>query len=125
MGGILKKYDDANVPSLLSIPLLGWSKYDPQIYKSTRSMLLSKQNQVEAILAVEGQRAVVLQTFGSGNATRQSWFIEALENAISKGMIILNVSQCDKGSVEQGKYQTSADLKRIGVVGTKRHTLVS
>ena len=62
-----------------------------------------RKEQVEAVLNVEGQKAVVLQTFGSGNATRQAWFIEALEKAISSGMIILNVSQCDKGSVEQGR----------------------
>ena len=40
-GGILKDFDDANVPSLLSIPLLGWSKYDQQVYQATRRRLLS------------------------------------------------------------------------------------
>eukprot|EP00977_Amphora_coffeiformis_P008452 scaffold1915_cov144-Amphora_coffeaeformis.AAC.5 len=41
LGGVLSKFDDANVPSLLSIPLLGWSKYDREIYRNTRKNLLS------------------------------------------------------------------------------------
>ena len=40
-GGVLIEFDDANVPSLLSIPLLGWSAYDREVYASTRKMLLS------------------------------------------------------------------------------------
>lgn len=91
-------------------------KFDPNIGVLTLFPGIQKQ-QVEAVLNVEGQKAVILQTFGSGNATRQPWFIKSLENAIGRGLIILNISQCDKGSVEQGKYQTSAALKRIGVIG--------
>jgi meiotically up-regulated gene 157 (Mug157) protein len=44
MAGVLAGFDDANVPSLLSIPLLGWSGYDPQVYKATRKYLLSNAN---------------------------------------------------------------------------------
>jgi len=43
LGGVLSGFNDANVPSLLSIPLLGWSKYDKQIYRNTRKMLLSSK----------------------------------------------------------------------------------
>lgn len=41
LGGVLKDFDDANVPSLLSVPLLGWSGYDKEVYKATRERLLS------------------------------------------------------------------------------------
>jgi meiotically up-regulated gene 157 (Mug157) protein len=44
MEGVLREYDDANVPSLLSIPLLGWSGYDKRIYQATRKYLLSTSN---------------------------------------------------------------------------------
>lgn len=40
LGKSLADFDDANVPSLLSIPLLGWTKYDRQIYRNTRRRLL-------------------------------------------------------------------------------------
>lgn len=44
LGNALADYDDANVPSLLSIPLLGWSKYNEEIYKTTRKRILSERN---------------------------------------------------------------------------------
>ena len=44
MGGVRSSFDDANIPSLLSIPLLGWSGYDNQVYQATREKILSKEN---------------------------------------------------------------------------------
>lgn len=76
------------------------------------------QNVVEALLNVKNVKAIVLETFGSGNATTQKWFIDALKKAIDKGVIILNVTQCNAGKVEQGKYATSAAFKKIGVIGS-------
>lgn len=68
------------------------------------------------VLSTEGLKAVVLETYGSGNAPTDNWFIQSLQNAIEKGIIILNVSQCSGGRVEQGKYETSYHLKRLGVI---------
>ena len=59
---------------------------------------------------------MVLETFGSGNATTAPWFLEALKEAIDRGLIILNITQCKGGSVEMGRYETSLDMARIGVV---------
>lgn len=36
--------DDANVPSLMSIPYLGYCSADDEIYKNTRAFVLSKEN---------------------------------------------------------------------------------
>jgi L-asparaginase len=60
---------------------------------------------------------VILETFGSGNAPTAEWFIEALQKAIDRNIVIFNVTQCKGGSVEMGKYETSALLEDIGVVG--------
>ncbi len=76
------------------------------------------QNVVEAILNAKNVKAVILETFGSGNASTQKWFIDALKKAIDKGIVILNVTQCNAGKVEQGKYATSAAFKKIGVIGS-------
>lgn len=76
------------------------------------------QNVVEAILNAKNVKAIILETFGSGNASTQKWFIDALQKAISKGIVILNVTQCNAGKVEQGKYATSAAFKKIGVIGS-------
>lgn len=82
-------------------------KLFPGISKST----------VQAILNAEGLKAVILETFGAGNAPTDKWFIDQLEEAIKKGLIIINVTQCKEGTVEIGKYETSVDLGRIGVIG--------
>lgn len=74
-------------------------------------------NAVDAVLGTKGIKAVILETFGSGNATTQQWFIASLKKALDKGIVILNITQCNAGKVEQGKYATSAAFKKIGVTG--------
>ncbi len=71
---------------------------------------------VDAILQTEGLKALVLETFGSGNAPSLPWFIESLKMAIAKGVLILNISQCPGGMVLQGRYETSKSLGEIGVI---------
>lgn len=75
-----------------------------------------QENTVNSILNIEGLRAVILETYGSGNAPTDQWFIEALSEAIKKGIIIVNVTQCKGGAVELGKYQTSLNLNKIGMI---------
>ena len=72
---------------------------------------------VTAILDTKGLQAVILETFGSGNAPTFPWFLALLKEAIDREVIILNVTQCKGGTVEMGKYETSAELQKIGVVG--------
>lgn len=74
------------------------------------------QQMVEAILQTEGLKALVLETFGSGNAPSLPWFIESLKMAIERGVLILNISQCPGGMVVQGRYETSKSLGEIGVI---------
>jgi len=74
---------------------------------------------VESILNTKDLKAIVLETYGSGNALDNQWFLVLLEKAITKGLIVLNVTQCQVGKVEMGKYETSIRLKEIGVIGGK------
>jgi L-asparaginase len=60
--------------------------------------------------------AIVLETFGSGNTTTAPWFIESLEEAIAQGKLIVDISQCQGGSVELGKYETSKKLQQMGII---------
>lgn len=71
---------------------------------------------VNAILNIPDLRAVVLETFGAGNAPRQLWFYDALKKATGKGILIVNKSQCGTGSVEMGRYETSLNLMSAGVI---------
>lgn len=71
---------------------------------------------IQHTLDTPNLRALIIETYGSGNAPTTTWFIEGLKKAIDKGLIIYNVTQCKSGSVEMGRYETSLDLDRIGVV---------
>ncbi len=72
---------------------------------------------VTGILSISGLKGVILETFGSGNASSEPWFLECLSEALNKGIIVFNVSQCNGGRVIQGKYETSKILKNIGIIG--------
>ena len=74
---------------------------------------------LEAILSSNIVKGVVLETYGSGNATTEKWFINLLKQAINKGIHIVNVTQCSGGSVNMGQYETSSELKEIGLISGK------
>lgn len=71
---------------------------------------------VGAILNCKGLEGVILETYGSGNAPTETWFVELLKEAIEKGIYIVNVTQCIGGSVLMGQYETSVTLENIGVI---------
>ena len=71
---------------------------------------------VRDILLGEGTRAVILETYGSGNAPTKEWFLDIIREAREKGKIIVNVTQCLYGSVDMGLYATGKALKEAGVV---------
>lgn len=74
---------------------------------------------LEAVLTSKLIKGLVLETYGSGNATTEDWFIKLLEKAIKRGVYIVNVTQCSGGSVNMGQYETSSQLKNIGVISGK------
>ncbi len=71
---------------------------------------------IKSIINTEGLEGIVLETFGSGNAPTVQWFVDCLKEAVEKGIIIYNVTQCRGGAVKMGKYQTSLGLEEMGVV---------
>jgi len=75
------------------------------------------RNVVSSTLNAPGLKAVILETFGAGNAPTVSWFLDLLKEIIDSGVILFNVTQCKGGKVEIGKYETSAGLGKIGVIG--------
>lgn len=71
---------------------------------------------LESILYISDLEGIVLETYGAGNAPTESWFINALKNAIDRGVKVVNVTQCWGGSVDMNKYENGVALKKIGVV---------
>jgi L-asparaginase len=74
------------------------------------------ENVVRSVLGIEGLKALVLESFGAGNAPRHTWLYNALKEAIDRGIIVVNRSQCSTGSVEMGRYETSINLLNAGVI---------
>ena len=71
---------------------------------------------VHAILNISGIKAVILESFGAGNAPRLDWFFQELKAASERGIFIINKSQCSTGTVEMGRYETSLNLMSAGVM---------
>lgn len=71
---------------------------------------------VNTILHTPELKAVVLKTFGSGNAPRKEWFIRLLKEATDRGIVIVNITQCQTGMVEMARYETGLHLLDAGVI---------
>lgn len=78
---------------------------------------------VNALLENPYINGVILLTYGSGNAPTYRWFLDALQQAIEKGKYICNITQCQRGKVEQGRYETSRELLEMGVISGYDMTL--
>ena len=71
---------------------------------------------VRDILLGDGSRAVILETYGSGNAPCRPWFLALVRDAVTRGKILLNVTQCQSGDVDMNLYATGRTLKDAGVI---------
>jgi L-asparaginase len=74
---------------------------------------------VHAVLNIPGLKALILETYGAGNAPMDEWFLNELKLAVKKGLHIINVTQCSGGSVFMGHYETSEKLKEMQLVNGK------
>ena len=83
------------------------------------------QKVVKSVLNTIDLKGVILETYGSGNAPNEIWFLDLIKEAISRNIRIINVTQCAGGNVVQGHYETSVTLKQIGVISGKDITTES
>lgn len=74
---------------------------------------------VRSFLSIPNLKGIILETYGAGNAPTEPWFLSFLKDCVEKGVFIVNVTQCAGGSVILGHYETSSELKNIGVVDGK------
>lgn len=75
-----------------------------------------QENVVDAILNIKGIKAIVLETYGTGNAPQKEWFLNKLCQASAKGIVIVNITQCNAGTVDMERYETGYRLLQAGVV---------
>ena len=64
----------------------------------------------------DATRAVIIETYGSGNAPSKQWFLDIVEEAARMGKVLMNVTQCMSGTVNMDIYATGKALERAGVV---------
>jgi len=124
-------FESANYPTLANVGV--------HIFYNRQSLLNLSEGQMNAHLAMSDEvalfrifpgmnesivrnmllspslKGLVLETFGSGNAPMDRWFSDILSQIINRGVVVVNISQCNQGFVEQGRYQTSLQLVNAGV----------
>ena len=61
---------------------------------------------IDAVTGIPGLKGIILETYGSGNAPRKEWFLRRLHDACEQGVVIVNVTQCNAGTVEMERYET-------------------
>ncbi len=71
---------------------------------------------IKAILNIPNLKGVVLETYGMGNAPNLGWFRQAVKNAVDRGIVMVNITQCITGTVEMERYQSGKILMDAGVV---------
>ena len=74
------------------------------------------KNLLTSILGIPDLKALILETYGAGNAPTAPWILKALREAVTGGLHIVNVTQCPGGSVIMGRYKTSVALKKMHLI---------
>ena len=114
--GINIKYECDKIARVdFSKPLKPHYAYDTNVVVLTLFPGI-QENIISNILSTPGLRAVVLKTYGAGNAPQKASFIKLLKEAIDKGIVIVNVSQCLAGTVQMRLYKTGLRLLDAGVI---------
>ncbi|MCE3007875.1 MAG: asparaginase [Bacteroidetes bacterium] len=94
---------------------VGVFKFYPGIQKSV----------MEALLYADGLKGLIVESYGTGNLPTFPWFIDLMRKRIQEGMLVLNITQCQAGKVQQDLYESSKQLLNIGVISGRDMTTAS
>ena len=84
-----------------------------------------RQEIVDTMTAVPNIKAIILKTYGSGNAPQKAWLVERIRKIVDKGVIVVNITQCSQGTVEMRRYGTGLQLLQAGVINGYDSTVES
>lgn len=68
------------------------------------------------LLATPAIKGIVMKSFGAGNAPTDRWFVDAIHDAVKRGIVIVNVTQCVNGGVNSERYMTGNAMSAAGVI---------
>ena len=75
-----------------------------------------QENVVKHMMDTPGLKGIVLKTFGAGNGTGEKWLTDAIREAVKKGLVVVNVTQCPNGEVNPHRYSTGLEVAEAGAV---------
>lgn len=75
-----------------------------------------QESVVRAVLNIPGLKGVVIKTYGVGNSPSNPWLFDCIHDAVAKGLLIVNISQCSNGMVTPMKYSAGVGLAKSGTV---------
>jgi len=78
-----------------------------------------QESVIKHIVGYKNLRGLILETYGTGNVTTEKWFLDSIASLIERKIPVVNITQCEGGGVNMGMYETSTDLKKIGVISGK------
>lgn len=71
---------------------------------------------MECIFNSEKLKGIIIETYGAGNMPTEKWMLNLLAKTVKRGIPIINITQCSAGMVKMGQYETSENLRRIGLI---------
>ena len=84
-----------------------------------------REDLIRHIIRTPNLKAIVMRTFGSGNAPQRTWLLNALKEGARNGKVIVNISQCMQGAVEMSRYDCGYHLQEAGVISGRDSTVES
>jgi L-asparaginase len=82
-----------------------------------------REDLIRHIIHTPNLKAIVMRTFGSGNAPQRPWLLNALREGTRNGKVIVNISQCMQGAVEMSRYDCGYHLQEAGVISGRDSTV--
>jgi len=71
---------------------------------------------LRAVVEQPDLRGLVLEAYGAGNGPTDAWFLDPLQDAVARGVVVVATTQCRAGRIHSGRYATGAALLATGAV---------
>ncbi|MDE6247849.1 MAG: asparaginase [Muribaculaceae bacterium] len=78
-----------------------------------------QENVVRHMFHTPGVKGIIIKTFGAGNGPNDPWFIREIQEAVERGIVVVNISQCQNGHVNPGLYAAGLEISKTGVISGK------